>query len=93
MGELHGIDSEYMPLDANAENYRTLASNRESIVAPRSVRRAALYARVGTDAQQKEATIGSQLSALKRQIAADATHGLHRAKKAAMAAADSIAGN
>ena len=72
MGELHGIDSEYMPLDANAENYRTLASNRESIVAPRSVRRAALYARVGTDAQQKEATIGSQLSALKRQIAADA---------------------
>jgi Recombinase/Recombinase zinc beta ribbon domain len=34
------------------------------------MKRAALYARVSTDAQQKEATISSQLSALKRQIAA-----------------------
>src|SRR5262245_48364998 len=32
--------------------------------------RAALYARVSTDAQQKEATIDSQLAALKKQIAA-----------------------
>ena len=33
------------------------------------MKRAALYARVSTDAQQKEATIESQVAELKRQIA------------------------
>jgi hypothetical protein len=36
----------------------------------RYMKRAALYARVSTDAQQKEATIESQLFELKKQIAA-----------------------
>ena len=45
----------------------TLGVGLESI---ESMKRAALYARVSTDAQQKEATIESQLSELKRQIAA-----------------------
>jgi hypothetical protein len=36
----------------------------------RHMQRAALYARVSTDAQQKEATIESQLFELKKQIAA-----------------------
>ena len=34
------------------------------------MQRAVLYARVSTDAQQKEGTIGSQVLELKRQIAA-----------------------
>jgi site-specific DNA recombinase len=33
------------------------------------MKRAALYARVSTDAQQKDATIESQLSELRKQIA------------------------
>jgi DNA invertase Pin-like site-specific DNA recombinase len=34
------------------------------------MKRAALYARVSTDAQQKEGTIESQLSELRKQVAA-----------------------
>jgi site-specific DNA recombinase len=45
----------------------TLGVGLESI---ESMKRAALYARVSTDAQQKEATIESQLFELKKQIAA-----------------------
>jgi hypothetical protein len=44
----------------------TLGPGLESM---ESMKRAALYARVSTDAQQKEATVESQLSELKRQIA------------------------
>ena len=44
----------------------TLGAGLESM---ESMQRAALYARVSTDAQQKEATVESQLSELKRQIA------------------------
>ena len=45
----------------------TLGAGLESM---ESMKRAVLYARVSTDAQQKEATIESQLFELKRQIAA-----------------------
>ena len=45
----------------------TLGAGLESM---KPMTKAALYARVSTDAQQKEATIESQLFELKRQIAA-----------------------
>lgn len=45
----------------------TLGSGLESM---ERMARAVLYARVSTDAQQKEATIDSQIAALKKQIAA-----------------------
>jgi site-specific DNA recombinase len=61
--------------DCNAHHSRTLAGNDESVVTSRSMRRAALYARVSSDAQQKEGTIESQVAELKRQID-DAGHAL-----------------
>jgi hypothetical protein len=54
---VYGIDSRYMPPD------RATHSNSERKT------RAVLYARVSSDAQQKEGTIESQVVLLRRQIA------------------------
>ncbi|ANV99354.1 hypothetical protein LMTR13_03335 [Bradyrhizobium icense] len=56
--------------ESNADHSRVLAANRESIVTSKSMKRAALYARVSTETQQKERTIESQLFELKKQIVA-----------------------
>src|SRR5262245_7809166 len=67
-----GIDSEYMALDigtdSNAVRARGVAQNRDSIVASTNMTKAALYARVSSDIQQKEGTIEGQVAALRRQI-------------------------
>jgi site-specific DNA recombinase len=55
--------------DSNAERSRSLAPKRESVVTSERMPKAALYARVSTDLQQKEGTIESQVVALRRQIA------------------------
>ena len=52
----------------------TLGAGLESM---KRMTKAALYARVSTDAQQKEGTIDSQIAELKRQIAAAGERG-HR---------------
>jgi site-specific DNA recombinase len=46
-----------------------LSRNFDSIAGPERSSRAALYARVSTDAQQKEGTIESRVVALRRQVA------------------------
>jgi Resolvase, N terminal domain len=67
-----GIDSRYMTVDsrteANAQRSTILPANRESTLASKDIKRAALYARVSTDAQQKEGTIKSQVAELEKQI-------------------------
>src|SRR6266581_3604415 len=69
-----GIDSRYMAVNggtvSNVDHSRSLASERESIVTSDYMIKAALYARVSSDAQQKEGTVESQVAELKQQIAA-----------------------
>jgi predicted site-specific integrase-resolvase len=71
---VHGIDSVMQQFDSGnqsvAHTSRSLASNRESIVASRSMTKAALYARVSSERQKQEQTIESQVVELKRQIVA-----------------------
>ena len=52
-----------------ARTSRCLAEDSESVVPSKCMTRAALYARVSSDAQQKEGTIESQVAELRKQIA------------------------
>jgi predicted site-specific integrase-resolvase len=58
---IHGQGSDR---GVDAQRAQQLASNSESTASSSDMRRAALYARVSTDAQQKEGTVKSQVAEL-----------------------------
>jgi hypothetical protein len=67
----YGIDSGYMTqFDGGQSASRSLAESGAPNSVSKCMTKAALYARVSTDGQQKEGTIESQLAELRRQVAA-----------------------